>query len=75
MKLASSLVWATQSQAWVHTISPNLSAHRQTLELQDHSHLHTCAPTLVNTHFTIYLAELYSSLAHYYTIIWFRPLC
>lgn len=74
MKFARSLVWAMHCQAWVLMISLTPSAHRLTLELQDHSHLHAFTITLLNTCFTRYLEQNYSLLAHYCTLIWFRPL-
>lgn len=71
MKLARSLVRAMHCQAGVLMISLTPSAHRRTLELQDHSHLHAFTVTLLNTCFTTYFEQNYSLLALYCTLIWF----
>ena len=74
-KLVRSLLWATQGQTSVLIISITPLAHRQTFKLQDHSHLLTYVPTLIKICFTICLAQNYSYLAHFCSLIWFRPLC
>lgn len=53
IKLSRSLVWVMASWAWVLNISPTSSACRQTLEIQDHSHL--CAFTLTLEHLFHYV--------------------
>lgn len=53
-------MWVIDSWAWVLDISPTSSAYRQTLEIQDNSHLHA---------FTLTLEHLYKTTHYWLTIV------